>query len=423
MNGRYEIGMFEDCHKSEITPNKGSQQIGSLLQLASKGPQDDHIHNNGLSFMFQGEHSRHTNFAIENDYIEFKNISLNSSFIYEVPHKGDLLKSLILNIKLPTLPSAQKYNDEIIAHLIKNVKIYIDDEILLEYDGLFLHIYNMLNNSESKAQGYNRLSSNSSRIYIPLILWNSTSLENFIPLSAFKLQKLKVKVDFAHIDDLWMNRNTEINRRIVQPVMKIKGSKVHVKLNIRVADIPIQKEQFSISAFTDYILLTNYEKNQLMKHENNFLFPQIKIQQEKLSKQINKIDLHFNIPIKQLIWIITDNKEIDDVINFHEFSRARLILNNGKNENIMNYYSLDYFKLIQNFYKGNRYSGKNIFSYSFALQPFYGHPSGTIDFSKLQTKILEIQGNNLENKWITIYAFGFNILETNEGKSQIKLNM
>jgi hypothetical protein len=55
------------------------------------------------------------------------------------------------------------------------------------------------------------------------------------------------------------------------------------------------------------------------------------------------------------------------------------------------------------------------------LQPFYGHPTGTINFAKLQTKILEIHGSELENKWITIYASGINILETSEGKSQIKL--
>ena len=72
----------------------------------------------------------------------------------------------------------------------------------------------------------------------------------------------------------------------------------------------------------------------------------------------------------------------------------------------MNYYSSDYFKLLQNYYHDKRYTGENIYTYSFALQPFYGHPTGTIDFAKLQTKILEIHGSELENKWITIYASG-----------------
>jgi hypothetical protein len=423
MNGRYKIGMFSDCNKSEIPPTKGSQKIGSLLQLASKGPQDEHIHNKGTSFMFQNKYSRHTNFSIEHDYIEFENVSFNSTLIYEIPHKGDMLKSIILNIKLPKLPIAQKYNNDLIAHLIKNVKIYIDDEILIEYDGLFLQIYNTLNNSESKISGYNRLSTNYSKIFIPLLLWNSTSLENFIPLSAFKLQKLKIKIDFAHKDDLWINKDINTSKRFIKPIMKIHGSKIRVKLNITTPNIDISSKEFSVSAFTDFILLSNYEKKQLIQNNNDFLFPQIIKQQEKLTKQINKIELNFNTPIKQLLWVITDHDVLDDDINFNSFSKARLLLNNGKNENTMNYYSSDYYKILQTYYNGNRYSGKNIFSYSFALQPFYGHPTGSIDFSKLQTKILEIQGSELKNKWITIYACGINILQTNESKSQVKINM
>ena len=456
MNERYQIGMFEDCHKTdnqqiysnvnnnttqqldteiqqlsthkdtgtkELSTNNGTgtQQIGSLLQLAAKGPQDDHIHADGTSFLFKSEYSRHTNFATENDFVEFKNVSLDSSFIYEIPHKGDFLKSVILYVKLPVLPTAQRYNNELIAHLIKKVKIYIDDEVLCEYDGLFIHIYNILNNDESKIPGYKKLSSNTSRLYIPLLLWDSTSLENFIPLSAFKLQKLRIKIDFAHKDDLWMSRTTQ-QRRFVKPIMRIKGPKIRIKLNVTVPDVPIDMNQFSISAFTDFILLSNDEQKQL-NNENKTVFPQIIKQQEKLSKKINKIELHFNIPIKQLIWIITDNETIDDDINLLSFSKAKIILNNAKIENSMNYYSYDYFKILQNYYHGKRYTNENIFTYSFALQPFYGHPTGTIDFAKLQTKILEIHGNNLENKWITIYACGINILETSEGKSQIKLSM
>jgi hypothetical protein len=114
------------------------------------------------------------------------------------------------------------------------------------------------------------------------------------------------------------------------------------------------------------------------------------------------------------------DEEDPDHIDFKSFSNAKLILGETTHS-LNNDYESNYFKLCQSYYHNEGIPEENIYSFSFALRPFYGHPSGMVDFSKVPTKILEISGE-LKGKFIHIFANGINVLSSKNGISSLKLN-
>ena len=77
---------------------------GALLQLVALGSQDIPIVGNPQMTYFKSVYKRHTNFAVESIIQIFSNqieFGVLSSCI--VAKKGDMLKSLLLEIQLPEI--------------------------------------------------------------------------------------------------------------------------------------------------------------------------------------------------------------------------------------------------------------------------------------------------------------------------------
>lgn len=403
---------------------EGNKHIGSLLQIAAKGPQDQYIHIENDSHIFRDSYKQHTNFAIENLEKEFKDATLNSTIQFEIDNKGDLLKDIVLQVQFPTLSGTNVYSSTAAINLINKVKITIDNLVLSNYDGLFIYIFNKMYNKKyndfKSLLKLGKKSKNLNCVYIPLLLWNMTDVQSFIPISSLKTSKVKVYIELAKLDDLYIS--PQASKYFVKPQLKLRKGKIKLNLNVMCNKVN-EVSNFNIKAFINYILLNDNEKQMFLNNEGQHLFSQILVQTEKLSNNINKIYLNFNIPIKQLIWVILKNDTISDEFTFESFTKGKLILDKNQNTDGMKYYSSDYFKLIQSYYYNECYHNENIYSYSFSLKPFINNPTGCVDFSLLNTKILEIHGDNLKGKYIRIYASGLNVLLTNNGSSHLKVQL
>lgn len=413
---------------------RSGNHIGSLLQLAAKGPQDSHISNKGTTFSFEAKYNTHTQFVVENHTDILKDIRLGSKYVYNVPIKGDMLKNIILKIKLPVLTNDQVYVHNVGPRLIKTVKIFINEEMICEYSGLTMFIFSRLMNNASKLEAFNRMISYKSstsyysqtnrpkQLYIPLILWESFGIENYIPFCSIHNSKIKLEIELAKLDELYIVK-PGLSKYVVKPQLKLKNGKIRANLNVVTLPAIPQGDTFSVEAISDQIILNKDEQHLLQKNSQEYVFPQIAHQVEKLGSTFNKIYLQFNLPIKQLIWIITNHEEVDDY-NFHDFEKAQLIMGSDmSSSNSFTYHSSDYFKYCQSYYHNETIPDYNIFSYSFSLRPYYGNPSGMIDFSKLKVKVLEIHGNDLEGKYIHIFANSINVLETNNGQANLKIKL
>ena len=365
---------------------------------------------------------------------KLKDIKPGSKYVYELPIKGDMLKNLTLKVHLPKLHNGQKYVHNVGTKLIKNIKLLINEQLINEYDGLTMFVFSRLMNNASKVEAFDRmtafrsstsyysLSNESADLYIPLILWESYGMENYIPFCSIYNSKIKIEIHIATLDELYVSMPSQ-NKYHIQPIFRLQKNKIKLDLNIQtLPSVTSNLSVFVVDAISDQILLNKNEQTLLQKTPQEYVFPQLLHQTEKLNSNINKIHLQFNIPVKQIVWVITDHEEIE-TYDFKSFTNAQFILgsNMGAGNNSL-FYSADYYKYCQSYYHNESISEYNIYSYSFALRPYYGHPSGSVDFSKLNTKVLEIHGA-LKNKFIHIFANGVNVLETNNGNSNVKLKL
>jgi hypothetical protein len=400
---------------------------GSLIQLIATGPQDLHIHEKNSSFLFKTDYKKHSQFGFEQHDILI-DASFSKEHVIEIPHNGHLLKSCILHIKLPKLLNEQKYCGITYTKLIKSLKVCIDDTTLLNFDGLFLYIMYNLCLKESKLDGINEMTQSQltnsyhllqdeKNMYIPIILWDLFANFNYIPIAGIKFQKLKLIIEFASIEELYVPHPLD-SKQIVVPSLQVKKEKI--KLTLRVETNAAEYEDnMKCSLLIDYIILNTQEMQLMIQSKQEYPYIQIVMQKEYLMYDHNKIYLHFNIPIQQLIWVISDY-ENPDAVDLRDFTKARMLIGND-NDLDGKYFESNYFKYIQNNYHSERIPDVNIYSYSFGLRPLYGHPSGMVDFGKLKHKILEIHGN-IKGKYITIYGHGMNVLQTHKGFSSLKRN-
>jgi hypothetical protein len=191
-------------------------------------------------------------------------------------------------------------------------------------------------------------------------------------------------------------------------------------LNLRLEDARL---------YTDYIYLDTYERKQFASIKHRYLIEQIQFNGSEsfASGSTNKkFDVDFNLPMKAIYWIsqLETVSRNNDVFNFSDtvdpnatksdpISKVVLLLNgterfaerNGK-----------YFRLIQPFQKHTRVPNDFIYMYSFCLKPENHQPSGTCNFSKIDSSALNVTYNSsIGDSTFRVYGLSYNILRVFSG--------
>ena len=148
-----------------------------------------------------------------------------------------------------------------------------------------------------------------------------------------------------------------------------------------------------LTVTNDYTLVSNYENG--FTQNNNYLF------YNSHQEDINKSYLNY-------------------LEKAEHFKTCKIIMNGI--DRIQPKNSV-YFRTIQPEECGLRIPMKNIHMYSFALEPLKHQPTGTCNFSKLDSAQLEFDGNqNYSNYDIFVYAQNYNILRIMEGMGGLLYN-
>tara|TARA_A100001037_G_scaffold306632_1_gene353497 strand:+ start:10173 stop:12338 length:2166 start_codon:yes stop_codon:yes gene_type:complete len=144
---------------------------------------------------------------------------------------------------------------------------------------------------------------------------------------------------------------------------------------------------------TDYTIVSNYENG--FTQNNNYLF------YNSHREDINKSYLNY-------------------LEKAEHFKTCKIIMNGI--DRIQPQKSI-YFRTIQPEECGLRVPKKNLHMYSFALEPLKHQPTGTCNFSKLDSAQLEFDGEqNYANYNIIVYAQNYNILRIMEGMGGLLYN-
>ena len=428
---------------------------GSIISLNAIGKQDTYLIENdqNKSFFTNTSKRRHSNFTkFHKSTVVNKpsNASSNWPFNENVSvtlnpkNMGDLLSNMYISFEIPGVSNANfNYSDQVGRHVIKSVTMRVDELIIEKFhaDWGIIHDELYLDESEKRTLRYsiNRnlaqgtsvvnktLSQSKSKLFIPIPLFFSRKYENdeyetnkpnrpYFPTCAIHKQKIQFDIEFFPQNFFTDDSST-------------------LSLN-------------SFDIITEEITIENAERMYLKNNKQTFITD---IVQKHPSLLINsgvtntKIELVPKIPVKSINWFFRktlfenesisrgpgfDNSTNNNKYYFHnrynlstqdtysitnEFynppmSRAKIFVNG---EDVPGFQDTDhkYYKYTVPFLSRLARPLRNIYTFAFSMNPINVEPSGSLDFSQLQSNmtVLDIKMTNglTDDYNLHIYYVGY----------------
>ena len=422
---------------------------GGLVQLAAYGSQDVYLTTNPQITYFKAVYRRYTNFAMESiqQLIE-GNINFGGNITVVIARNGDLLGSIVLQFNLPNpadyILNATNYDyfgwiQGVGNHLISNVSIEIGGQQIDEQYGKWMDIWSELNLSNSQIAGYGNMVGKNftqsnwqpydasyepgNKIFVPLLFWFCKNPGLAIPLIALQFHELRIKIHFNSFQKLIVAIN---NGSYVTPVLN---------------GIAPQLDQYNkFTIYNNYYYLDTTERRKFAQNPHEYLIEQVQNQIGNVISltEENQIRINLNHPTKEIIWVFNRNGTSAPC---NDYSIGTNVISNGTPAQFAPLYSFklvlngtdrfkerpgEYFRLNQTYDHHTRAPGNYIYCYSFALKPEEHQPSGTCNFSRIDSSLMYFylrntssfpgngdsvpQENYTDLPAFTIYAPCYNIL-------------
>ena len=434
---------------------------GALLQLAAYGPQDIYLTGNPQITFFVKVYKRHTNFAIESvQQLFIGEASFGKKVYCLLDRIGDLVGEIFLDIQISKFIDLICFDNASIIDptwvngigqaLIKYYEIEIGGTLIDRQYGAWLDIWSEFTISCCKKEAYDSMiakdeynnpmfNNRDLYLYVPLQFWFCRNKGLALPLIALQYHQLKISFQFRKLKELIHYYDPTIDKSIVEEHIKTKC--VNVKFN-------------KACLYIDYYFLDDVERRLFAQNKHKYLIDQIQIntftfnpQNENNSDYRVNLDLHFNHPVKELIWTTQKNTNISNNIYFNYSAsedptsvrfntmptsdldaliKAKLQFE-GKDR--MDFRDNLFFRLYQPYQRHTSVPNNFIYVYSFALEPESHQPSGTCNFSRIDHANLIMhlrtrpKNNTTESEselTINIYAVNYNILKIMNGMAGVK---
>ena len=192
----------------------------------------------------------------------------------------------------------------------------------------------------------------------------------------------------------------------------------------------------------DYVYLDVEERRRMAQESHEYLIEQTQYNEDKgVTGAMIRCDLTFNHPVKELVWVVQNSARgsctlgnaqggapnFFDPLNFTENAMYSANLQLNGQDRMQTLYS-PYFNSVQVYqhHSGGGYlfgGAGGIYCYSFALKPEEHQPSGTCNFSRIDsaTLVMTLNGStavslaDTENYDVRVYALNYNILRVMSG--------
>mgnify|MGYP006131697229 FL=1 len=426
---------------------------GAVFQLAAIGRQNiDLIGNPQLSY-FVSVYKRHTNFTYQDIR---QNITGDANYGKKIQYKlnkvGDLIGAMYLNIVLPDLDDLNTDKSDpvswvnAVGHaIIRSYSIRIGETIIDKQYGTWLEIWSELTVNNDHRTAYNNLvgkhnyftnstQTGSLELYIPLQFWFCKNVSLALPIIALQRQDVIIEFEFSDFDELVTTRN---------PVIATD-------------------KQFKCEFYIKNYFLDDAERKVFARNKYRYLIEQLQIQTISFDRSTTEkvIDIPFNHPVKELIWVAqrqdsvnyiddsgteiinnlfnfsnvpdptvstTDNNTVlssNFVFEGNDYFEDRRTTTGSGSSSVPSYY----FRIVQPYEHHSRTPvNRYINVYSFALNPEEHQPSGSLNFSMIDNAYLKIvlnphnESNEISNQYfITVFATNYNILSIEDGIASLE---
>ena len=339
---------------------------GGIAQLVAVGAQDAHLVGNPEISFFRSTYKRHTNFSqtVERQVIQ-GNVSNNGMSTIRFERKGDLLSYVYL---VPNDGSAaQGYSAADWRTKIAKVELLIGGQVIDDQDStystLIAPILSATNSSKSVA-GDLFGGANTSRFY-PLRFAFCENLQTALPLIALQYHDVELRITWgsAAATDKW-------------------------------------------DVYANYVYLDTNEREWFAANPQNMIITQV----QKATASATKIqELNFNHPVKYLaagkasaLNVLNDDNKLKLQINGTDVADFKFADPNFSHVPL-------YFNTTNS---SKPATLKTLFVYPFCLETGKLQPTGTLNFSRLDSaRIL----NDTRDSDDDIYAVNYNILRIENG--------
>lgn len=403
---------------------------GGLLQLVATGRQDIYLCGNPQTTFFKQVYRRHTNFAVESCRIDFDgSTDFGKVIVATIPRKGDLLNTLIIEVSLPMI--SQTTPGVVDTSWVNGIGHAMIDYISLEIGGKevdrqygeFLHIMAELQVDASKRNGFNNMVGYQEaftqeaqpgplKLYIPLRFWFCNNIGLSLPLLALQAHPVRIYVKLRPLDELFYR-----DALVLDCTQKVYP--------------PVNPTNFVM--WGDYVHLDTDERRRFTSSKHEYLIEQCQVQKKtaiNAAASILNITLDFNNPLKEIIWVVQQDRiaECNEWFNYTNrlLIEQHVLLDDQITNTILRIDGYDrfevrdasYFRLVQPYQRHTRIPDDYIYLYSFSLAPEAAQPQGSMNASRIDTIILAMNMNqNITryNAGVTVYATNYNVLRIAAG--------
>jgi hypothetical protein len=415
-------------------------QGGGLLQLVAMGKQDVFLTGNPQVTWFKMVYRRYTNFSTESSIIQFDNqADFGRRITTLIPRKGDLLGPMWLEIQLPALTDSVtgkpvSYTNAIGHALIQEITLEIGEQEIDKQTGEWMEIWSNHTVTQDKLQAWNNMigkttgasqgntSSDSVNmygplyLYVPLRFWFCKNPGLALPLIALQYHPVRINITLRPLQSLFV----------------LTTGKVPCDTTVASASIT------NMRMYGDFVHLDVEERRRFVANSHEYLIEQVQFTPSQSIDQTAttvQIPMEFNHPIKELFWVVQREAsanvnqpfnytnltvgELSSQVGYQNLITTALLRLDGYDR--FDIRNADYFRLVQPYQHHTVIPANDfIYSYSFALRPEDSQPTGSMNASRIDTIVLQLEMNTTVvpargPASVRIYALNHNVLRITEG--------
>lgn len=321
---------------------------GGLMQLVAYGAQDVYLTGNPQITFWKVSYKRHTNFAMESIEQTFNGqADFGRRVTCTISRNGDLAYRTYLQVTLPEINQSMKgaTQDGVYARwldfpgeqLISQVEVEIGGQRIDRQYGDWMHIWNNLTLPSDQRPGYHAMVGNTTELtfitdpsfnaidgpcqanaprqvcaprnalpettlYIPFQFWYCRNPGLALPLIALQYHEVKINLDIRPIDEcLWAVGSLSCGNP--NSATSPAGGRVNTAYN---------QSLVAASLYVDYVFLDTDERRRMAQNPHEYLIEQLQFTgDESVGSSSNKIKLNFNHPVKELIWVVQPDQNVD----------------------------------------------------------------------------------------------------------------
>lgn len=332
---------------------------GGLMQLVAYGAQDVYLTGNPQITFWKVTYRRYTNFAVESIEQTFNGqADFGRRVTCTISRNGDLAYRTYLQVTLPQIqtssdgPTHARWLDYPGEQIISCVEVEIGGQRIDRQYGDWMHIWNQLTITASQKEGYNKMVGNTTALtyvanccgsdveqicaagntvcgndcvqrnalptttlYIPLQFWYCSNPGLAIPLIALQYHEVKIVLEMNYLENMLWAVNAARDA--------IGRGAGHFAKNESVYNSTCL---VCASLYVDYVFLDTDERRRMAQNPHEYLIEQLQFTgDQSIGSSSNKIQLNFNHPCKELIWVVQPQCNVDYCAQFQAGSQQNML--------------------------------------------------------------------------------------------------